>query len=135
MSSRTTFLSRLIGLYLIIFALSMLARKASFLETVTAMVQDAALMYVLGVLALAAGLALILAHNRWSGGATAVVVTVIGWLTLAKGLLFLFLSPAREASFLIEDMHYHDLFYLYAAIALVIGLYLTYAGFRRRSPA
>src|SRR5215471_21755071 len=107
MSSRTTYLSRLIGLFCILIALSMITRKATFLLTVTTMVQDAALMYILGVMALAAGLGMVLAHNRWSGGAAAVVVTVIGWLSLAKGLLFLFLSPAAEANFFLADLRYH----------------------------
>ena len=86
-------------------------------------------MYILGVVPLAAGLAMVLAHNRWSGGVATVVVTVIGWLSLAKGLLFLFLSPAGEANFFLADLRHQDLFYLYAGILMTIGLYLTYAGF------
>jgi hypothetical protein len=51
------------------------------------------MMLVLGVSTLAAGLAMVLAHNIWSGDALAVIVTLMGWLTLAliKGLLFLLL--------------------------------------------
>jgi hypothetical protein len=44
----------------------------------------------LGAITLAAGLAMVLAHNIWSGGALVVVVTVVGWITLIKSLLFLF---------------------------------------------
>jgi hypothetical protein len=36
---------------------------------------------------------MVLGHNIWSGGALVVVVTVVGWITLVKSLLFLFLPP------------------------------------------
>ena len=48
-------------------------------------------MFVLSIIIVAAGLAMVLAHNIWSGGAQAVVVTLVGWLTLIKGLLYLLL--------------------------------------------
>jgi vacuolar-type H+-ATPase subunit I/STV1 len=93
MSLRTLFLSKLIGLYCILAALSMMARRQATLETVTALLQNPSMMLILGVITLAAGLAMVLAHNIWSGGALLVVVTLVGWITLIKGLLFLFLPP------------------------------------------
>ncbi len=68
MSSRTLFLSWLIGLYCILVALSMMTRKQATVETVTALVQNPSMMLILGVITLAAGLAMVLAHNIWSGG-------------------------------------------------------------------
>ena len=79
---------------------------------------------------LAAGLALVLAHNIWSGGALVVIVTVVGWVTLIKGLFFLFLPPGMEAGFFLRQLHYQELFYLYGCISLGLGGYLTYGGFR-----
>ena len=68
MSSRTIFLSRLIGLYCIVIALSMMTRRQATVETVTALLQNPSMMLILGVGTLAAGLAVVLAHNIWSGG-------------------------------------------------------------------
>src|SRR5271166_2417336 len=93
MGPRTKFLSRLIGLYCILVALSMITRKQATIEAVTALVHTPALMFAVGVIAVVAGLAMILGHNVWSGGALPVVVTLVGWLLLAKSLLILFLSP------------------------------------------
>jgi vacuolar-type H+-ATPase subunit I/STV1 len=90
------------------------------------------MMLIVGVITLAAGLAMVLAHNIWSGGTLAVIVTLIGWLTLIKGLLFLFLSPEMEAEFFLRQLHYQQLFYLYGAFSLVLGVYLTYGGFKFR---
>ena len=130
MTARTVFLSRLIGLYCILCATAMLIHRATVVATVTALVNDAPLMFIVGVLTLVAGLAMVLAHNVWSGGAATVVVTVVGWLTLAKGLLFLFLTPAGEARFFLVDLRYQELFPVYVGISLALGLYLTYAGFK-----
>jgi putative exporter of polyketide antibiotics len=74
MSSRTIFLSRLIGLYCILIALSMMTRKQATLESVAAVLRDPSMMFVLGAMTLVAGLAMVLAHNIWSGGVLAVVV-------------------------------------------------------------
>jgi hypothetical protein len=91
------------------------------------------MMFVLGAITLAAGLAMVLAHNIWSGGAVVVIVTIVGWITLIKSLLFLFLPPDMEAGLFLGQLHYQQLFYLYGAISLVLGVYLTYSGFKSRS--
>jgi hypothetical protein len=133
MSPRTTSLGRLLGLYCILVALSMLARGRATVDTVTALLHNQPLLLILGVFTLLAGLAMVLVHNVWSGGALPVVVTLIGWSTLIKGLLFLFLSPDAEANFFLGGLHYGQLFYPYVAFSLVLGAYLTYAGFRSTS--
>ena len=133
MSSRTIFLSRLIGLYCIVIALSMMTRRQDTVETVTALLQNSSMMLIVGIITLAAGLAVVLAHNIWSGGALVVVVTLIGWITLIKSLFFLFLPPEMEAGLFLGQLHYRQLFYLYTVISLVFGVYLTYGGFRSRS--
>ncbi len=129
MQSRTQFLSRLIGLYFIFVAIAMTIHRQSTLESVTALLHNPPLMLVLGVLTLSAGLAIVLAHNIWSGGAVAVLVTLTGWGALIKGLLFLFLPPEAAAGFYLNTLHYGQLFYLYVAIVIVYGLFLIYGGF------
>jgi hypothetical protein len=133
MSERTVFLSRLIGLYCILVALPMAMNKEATLRMVTALVNDAPLVYFFGVTVVAAGLAMILSHNVWSGGALPVIVTLVGWLTLLKGLLFLFLSPPAAAGISIWGNAYQQYYYLDVAITLILGAYLTYEGFKSRS--
>ena len=133
MSPRTLFLSRLIGLYCILVALSMITRRQATLESVTAVLRDPSMLSVLGAITLVAGLAMVLAHNIWSGGAQTVIVTLVGWITLVKSLFLLFLPPEVEAEFFLRQLHYQELFYVYGAISLVLGVYLTYGGFKSRS--
>src|ERR1019366_4249899 len=133
MSPRTLFLSRLIGLYCIVIALSMMTRRQDTVETVTALLQNSSMMLIVGIITLAAGLAMVLAHNIWSGGALVVVVTLVGWITLIKSLLFLFLPPEMEAGLFLGQLHYQQLFYLYTSVSLVLGIYLTDGGFKSTS--
>lgn len=133
MSPRTVFLSRLLGLYYILAALSMFLHKQTDVQTVTALIHNSPVMFVIGILTLLAGLAIVLAHNVWSGGARPVIVTLVAWITLAKALLFLFLSPDMQADFFLVSLHYDRFFYLYAGFLLVLGVYLAYGGFTSTS--
>jgi putative exporter of polyketide antibiotics len=131
MLPRTVFLSRLIGLYCILIALSMITCRQAAADTVTALVQNPSMIFILGVITLAAGLAMVLAHNIWSRGVLALTVTLVG-VTLIKSLSFLFLPPEIDARLFLGRLHYRKLFYVYTAISLVLGVCLTYGGFRSR---
>jgi len=134
MSPRSVFLSRLLGVFALLVSLSMLVQKDTIVESATMIVHDRPLLMVVGMLTLIGGLAIVLGHNVWSGGALPVVVTLFGWSILIRGSLILFLSPQAMASFF-DMFHLEQLFYLYAVINLVLGLYLTYGGFRRSLPS
>src|ERR1700687_282225 len=125
MSPLTVFFARFIGVFTILVVVSFLVRGS---VSIGATVADGPVMLVYAIISLAIGIAMILGHNVWSGGALPVVVTIVGWLILAKGLLLLFLKP-EALSGLFERMHYGENYYLFLAPAFVIGIYLTWAGF------
>jgi hypothetical protein len=124
-SRLTVFLARFIGLFTILLLLGLLVRGSAIVE---AAVADWPVMLVYAIISLAIGLAMILGHNVWSGGALPVVVTLVGWLILAKGLLLLSLTP-EVLTRVFGRMQYGEHMYLYFAPALVVGIYLTWAGF------
>jgi hypothetical protein len=124
----THFLARLIGLYCIIISIAMLVRKSVILELVLGLVQDRSLRFVVQIFAIVAGLAMVLAHNLWSSGLLAFVVTLIGWLTLIRSVVALFL-PAETLRRLMTTMRFEQNFSLFGIITLVIGAYLTLGGF------
>jgi len=130
MSRLTVFLARFIGLFTVVLVVAFLVRGSAGVE---AAVADGPVMLVYAIISLATGVAMILGHNVWSGGALPVVVTLVGWLILAKGLMLLFITPdALQQIF--DHMHYGEHYYLYLAPSLVVGLYLTWAGFTAHSP-
>jgi hypothetical protein len=130
MSRLTIFLARFIGLSTVLLMVGLLVRGSAPVQTAVA---NAPVMLTYAIISLAAGLAMVLGHNVWSGGALPVVVSLVGWLILAKGMLLLFLTPAALTR-LFEGMHYGDRIYLYLLPSLVLGLYLTWAGFTAPTP-
>jgi uncharacterized membrane protein len=110
----------------------MALHRQSSVQTLTELIRDPTLLFI-GLIALVCGLAMVLAHNIWSGGALPVIVTLFGWSVLIRGLLLLSLSP-RTLADLFEALHFEELFYLYMTIACILGLYLTVMGFRRTRP-
>ena len=130
MSRLTVFLARFIGLFTVVLVVALLVRGSA---TVEAAVADGPVMLVYAIISLATGVAMLLGHNVWSGGALPVVVTLVGWLILAKSLMLLFATPdALQQVF--DHMQYGEHYYLYLAPSLVVGLYLTWAGFTAPSP-
>jgi vacuolar-type H+-ATPase subunit I/STV1 len=91
------------------------------------------MMLVLGIITVIAGLAMVLAHNIWRGGALPVVVTLVGWLALIKGLLILILPADAVAEILMSWLRHPQLFYVSMILPLLLGIYLTYCGFSSRS--
>jgi len=125
MSRLTVFLARSIGLFTVLLVAGFLVRGGAAIETTAA---DGPVMLSYAIISLAMGIAMVVGHNVWSGGALPVVVTLVGWLILAKGLLLLILPP-EALSGTMKQMRYADHYQLFLAPALVIGLYLTWAGF------
>ena len=129
MSPRTIYLGRLIGLYCVLLALAMISHKQATVETIIALMHDAPVLLLASIVAMAAGLAIVLGHNVWSGGVLPVVVTLVGWISLTKGLILLFLPPAYSLVYF-EALHYGQFFYAYMSVTLIIGIYLTFSSFR-----
>jgi hypothetical protein len=128
MQRHTVFLSRLLGLYTLIVTLWLLADKQAATMAIEALVGNRAMHLLWALIVLGAGLAMVLGHQRWSGGVLPVLVTLIGWGILLRGLLLLFLSPDQVLG-LVRTIQFSAFFYAYLAIPLVLGIYLTYAGF------
>jgi hypothetical protein len=129
MAPRTIFLSKLIGFFCVAVSLAMMAHGQATVNLMTALVHDPPLVLLMGMIGLAAGLAIVLGHNSWSGGALTVVVTVVGWVILIRGLLLLLLPPATFVK-LFASFHFDQIFLFYLAVPLALGVYLTWGGLR-----
>lgn len=127
----SVFLARFLGLFLVIESLSMLTQKPAMLELITRLIQDRPLLFIVEVLGVLGGLAMVLGHTVWSGGLLPVVVTLIGWIALIRSVVLLFISPEAVRNF-IGAIRFEQNYYLFAGISLLLGLYLTYAGFKTR---
>ena len=129
MSQLTVYLARFIGLFALLVGIGCLARGNAVTASTVA---NGPVMLVYALVSIAAGLAMVLGHNVWTGGALPVVVTLVGWLALVKGVLLFFVTPEALTQ-LLGRMQYGEHYSLYVAPSLVIGLYLTWAGFTARA--
>ena len=124
----TKVFAKLLGLWALLVVSALISNRDAAISAINALFADPALMFVTGILTLAIGLAIVILHNRWSGGALAVIVTLYGWLVLVKGMLFLYLPSPMQAA-LYQSLHFQEYFYGYLVVSLVLGAYLTYGGF------
>ena len=128
MSMTTVFLGRLLGLYLIAISITMFVNKRRTLATLDEMVRSGPGMLFSGMVATAAGLAIVLGHNVWSGGVLAVVVTLFGWAALLKGVSLLLIPPEQMAA-VYKGLGFERLFYVWMGVVLAIGLLITLDAF------
>jgi hypothetical protein len=134
MPALTVYLSRLIGIVALIIAVAMLADKALVVAAVGYLGQDRASLLLLGFVRVVCGAGIVLVHNVWTKGLLPLVVTLIGWAILVRGVMVLFVPPDVMAG-LMAAAHVVDFYYLYAAIPLVLGGYLCLRGFSESAPA
>lgn len=120
------FLAKTIGLYLLIMALVMLFNA----QRLRAMIDESghlSALFFSGVVSVIIGILIIISHNifelNWRG-----LITVIGYLTLIKGIARLIFT--RLSSRIIERFaHNYVAYYISIIIVLAMGIYLGYIGF------
>lgn len=123
----TRYLAELIGLYMALMGIVMIVKRQDMLEFMASVVDNRALIYLFAMLRILIGLAIVLGHNRWSG-ALAIVITLIGWLTLVRGIALL-LVPFDTERKLLAYFRGSGPYYAVAIVALVLGTWLAYTGF------
>ncbi len=133
MPAVTIYLSRFIGVVALIIGVAMLADKQMVVAAVTQMGVDRTPLLLLGFFRVAVGAGIVLVHNVWSRGFWPLVVTLTGWAVLLRGVMVLFVPPDVMAG-LIDASRVVDFYYVYAAIPLLIGAYLTLRGFSATAP-
>ncbi len=123
------FLAKLLGLYLIAISIGMLVSKRRTLATLDEMARSGGpWMLFSGMVATAAGLAIVLAHNVRTGGALAVVVTLFGWAALLKGVALLLVPPEQMAA-AYKGLGFERFFYAWMGAVLALGLTNTLDAF------
>jgi uncharacterized membrane protein HdeD (DUF308 family) len=123
----TKMIAGLMGPTLLAIGLAMLINADNFPEMAKQIGNDPGLIFVSGILLLVAGLAIVRAHNVWSGG-WRVVVTVLGWLAVIGGILRMFL-PFWAASIAATLGQSSTPVRIGALLPLLLGGFLTYKAF------
>jgi nitrate reductase gamma subunit len=117
------FLGQVTGISLLLGGICLLLNAKHYEKTFLKLLKDDAAMFVLGLILLIAGAAMVLAHNVWGGWA--LIVSIVGWAMLIKGLLTL-LIPKLLPWVYEKFVAFKGIIYIGGAIWVILGGLLCY---------
>ena len=122
------FLARLLGPIFVAIAVGVLVNGAVFRAIAEEGLRSHALIYLTGLFAITAGVAILLNHNVWVAD-WRVLITIFGWLFLIGGIMrILAMSMAQRVG---ESVIAHQRWPLAGAIVtLALGAFLTVMGYQ-----
>lgn len=126
------FLSKVIGLYLIMISLAMLCNMQQFINNVNGLINNVPLMFVIGFFTLILGILTVVSHNIWVWN-WRVLITILAWLTLIKGASIIFYPQVIDNATSLFIQH-HAISYLSAIFDFLLGILLCYFGYRKSNP-
>jgi predicted Abi (CAAX) family protease len=92
----STYLAQLIGPVLLVAAIGLFLNREGYRAMAREFLRSPALLYLSGLLAMAAGVAVVLAHNLWVAD-WRVLLTVFGWLAAIGGAARIAVPGATKA--------------------------------------
>ncbi|MDD4909632.1 MAG: hypothetical protein PHR44_03010 [Candidatus Omnitrophica bacterium] len=123
----SVFIAKIFGLCYLILGVGFMFNRKAFQQVMDDFCKNAALVFYGGMLALVIGVVIILNHNIWVADWT-VMITVIGWLALIKGIWIIIL-PNTVSKFMQIYRDNECLLAAHSALVLILGAVLTYFGF------
>lgn len=127
MAGPSIFLARLLGPLALAVGIGGLLNREAIRGIASSLSREPGLILILGALDLAIGLAIVQVHNLWVAG-WPVLITLIGWLALARGLVRI-LAPGWLAAHAVPKLLDGG----FAGAALLVtagfGLVLTACGY------
>ena len=121
------YLAELWGYSLLIICLVLLIKPKQINKLWQAIEQDG-ILFLAGFLTLVLGIASVLGYNVWSKSWT-VIITILGWLTLIKGAVILFLPETMKSLYSKIMSKNESLIPVALLVGVIIGCYLIYAGY------
>lgn len=118
---------QILGLAYLAIGLGMLINPRFYSKMLNKMIDDEAVLFVTGLLVLVIGYFLAAYHNIWTGGWT-IIITVIGWLALLKGLMMVIIPEKSVKLYNLIKISKAQLS-VYGKIVLVIGIIFAYLGY------
>lgn len=120
-------IAQIIGFYLVIMAITMLARVNFYRRILMGISGDYATILVFASFGLAVGLIMVLTHNFWMWRTDILLVTLLGWLILIKSILWLSIPDTMAA--ISKRVYAGAGYYVVVAIMAIIGILLLSKGF------
>jgi len=127
--STSKYIARLIGPLFLIMGLGMVVEGDTVRALSVEFLSNLSLIYLAGMLALVAGLAIVNAHNLWVAD-WRIIVTILGWLSIIGGIVRLLFPGKVQALGTGMIAHPHAMI-IGGIVVLVLGCILSWAGYER----
>jgi len=124
------FIARLIGPLFIVLGIGIFLNQSIYTDMIGQAVLVPALIYLSGLLAFTAGVAMLNGHHAWTAD-WRVIVTVLGWIMVIAGIVRIVL-PAATAVLALAVYSGTSAMPIVAVVVLVIGAFLSYQGYFRK---
>lgn len=125
---RTRMFARVLGPFFTITMIAAMVRAADMKQVLSEFTASDVWPYVTGVFVLASGIAIVAFHQFWRGAA-AIIVSVLGWLLVVRGILLVGF-PGVFASLADRMIGATAAWVTAFVVMILIGLYLTYVGWK-----
>ena len=120
------FLAKVIGLVSVISTTAVFVHYKELIALEEESVKNSAITYISGFAILILGVLLVVSHSVWTLD-WRLVITIVGWLILLKGIGRIFFPSAVRN--LIEKKRNNRKFLIGEVVVFLAGLYLLYHGF------
>ena len=120
-------LGRVVGIFLVIWALFLMAKRKECLDIVDKLKDNPTALYVIAIATLPISLTLVIIHPVWVIG-WPLIITIIGWALVFSSLIYLFF-PRKAILQLIEHLNKPASYIIHGIVSLVIGIYLVIMSF------
>jgi uncharacterized protein YjeT (DUF2065 family) len=117
---------RLFGLVYLVIGLGMFVNPEFYKKLYEDFAENRGVLYIGGLIALSIGFLLVTFHNVW-GWYWGVILTVVGWLAVIKGVVILLLPKAMVT--IIKWMTKESGLLLIPVTATILGLFFLILGF------
>jgi hypothetical protein len=124
----STFIARILGPVLVVVGLGTLLQTEAYRMMGNDFLKNAGLVYFLGILSLAIGLAILNSHNLWVRD-WRVIITIFGWLAVLGGI-FRLLATSWTQELGLEALTHPSGLVVGAVVEIVLGGFLTIMGYQ-----
>ena len=116
-------IAQVLGIFFVVAGIAMVVSSKATAGAIEESVAHKGIMFLWGMLALLIGATIVVLNNAWTTGLP-LLVTILGWLALVKGV-FIMLAPAAATS-LYRKFGKSGMVVFCGVVCFVLGLVLLY---------
>lgn len=123
----SVFLAKLLSIYLLVIGTALILNPRYYISAIADVINKPGLSVISSILALIIGLLIVLTNQSWTFN-WRTVITLIGWLSLFKGLIRT-IAPDTANNITIKFTQNMTIYYASAVTCILIGFLLLFCGF------